>query len=124
VSGIALIATRDVTIIEAHPGETVTCPPGEEHWHGAASDRFMEHLALWEGGGDGTPKPNGWSRSPTSSATARAPTPLSKDNLMMTTSAGTPQVTLNNGVQVPIIGACSRRAGSGRSACPTSTRTA
>ena len=42
----------------------------------------------------------------------------------MTTSAGTPQVTLNNGVQVPIIGACSRRAGSGRSACPTSTRTA
>jgi quercetin dioxygenase-like cupin family protein len=56
VSGIALIATRDVTIIEAHPGETVTCPPGEEHWHGAASDRFMEHLALWEGGGDGTPE--------------------------------------------------------------------
>jgi quercetin dioxygenase-like cupin family protein len=56
VSGIALIGTRDGTIIEAHPGETVTCPPGEEHWHGAAPDRFMEHLAMWEGRGDGTPE--------------------------------------------------------------------
>ncbi|MFV2196750.1 hypothetical protein [Nocardiopsis sp. LOL_012] len=27
-------------------------PPGEEHWHGAAPDAFMEHLALWEGSGD------------------------------------------------------------------------
>jgi quercetin dioxygenase-like cupin family protein len=23
-------------------------PPGEEHWHGAAPDHFMTHLALWE----------------------------------------------------------------------------
>jgi quercetin dioxygenase-like cupin family protein len=57
VSGIALIGTRDGTIIEAHPaGETATCPPGEEHRHGAARDRFMEHLAMWEGRGDGTPE--------------------------------------------------------------------
>ncbi len=54
VSGVALIGTRDGTIFEAHPGETVTCPPGEEHWHGAVPDRFMEHLALWEGKGDGS----------------------------------------------------------------------
>ncbi|MFC9498322.1 cupin domain-containing protein [Streptomyces sp. NPDC056982] len=53
VSGIALIGTRDGTILEAHPGQTVTCPPGEEHWHGATPDLFMEHLALWEGAGDG-----------------------------------------------------------------------
>ncbi|MFE4683949.1 cupin domain-containing protein [Streptomyces sp. NPDC056721] len=53
VSGIALIGTRDGTILEAHPGQTVTCPPGEEHWHGATPDRFMEHLALWEGAGGG-----------------------------------------------------------------------
>ena len=59
VSGIALIGTRDGTIIETHPGETVTCPPGEEHWHGAAADRLMEHLAMWEGRGDGTPE-TGW----------------------------------------------------------------
>ncbi|MCX5079560.1 (R)-mandelonitrile lyase [Streptomyces sp. NPDC001939] len=54
VSGTALIGTRDGTILEAHPGQTVACPPGEEHWHGATPDRFMEHLALWEGAGDGT----------------------------------------------------------------------
>lgn len=52
VSGIALIGARDGTVFEAHPGETVTCPPDEEHWHGATPDRFMEHLALWEGSGD------------------------------------------------------------------------
>ncbi|TGB10297.1 cupin domain-containing protein [Streptomyces sp. MZ04] len=56
VEGVALIGTRDGTVIEAHPGETVTCPPGEEHWHGAAPDRFMQHLALWEGTGDDRPE--------------------------------------------------------------------
>ncbi|GAB1510867.1 (R)-mandelonitrile lyase [Actinophytocola sp. KF-1] len=54
VSGVALVGTRDGTVIEAHAGDTVTCPPGEEHWHGATPDRFMEHLAMWEGTGDGT----------------------------------------------------------------------
>ncbi|MDI9914008.1 hypothetical protein [Rhodococcus sp. IEGM 1379] len=29
-------------------------PAGEEHWHGAAPDRFMTHLVLWEGPGDGS----------------------------------------------------------------------
>ncbi|MEU3784327.1 cupin domain-containing protein [Streptomyces sp900129855] len=56
VSGIALIGTRDGTVFEAHPGETVACPPNEEHWHGAVPDRFMEHIALWEATGDGTPE--------------------------------------------------------------------
>jgi quercetin dioxygenase-like cupin family protein len=54
VSGIALIGTRDGTVFEARPGQTVTCPPNEEHWHGATSDRFMEHIAMWEGKGDGS----------------------------------------------------------------------
>jgi quercetin dioxygenase-like cupin family protein len=53
VSGIALIGTRGGTVFEAHPGETVTCPADEEHWHGATPDRFMEHIAMWEGNGDG-----------------------------------------------------------------------
>lgn len=38
-----------VGVIEAHPGDVIWTPPGEEHWHGAAPDRFMSHLALWEG---------------------------------------------------------------------------
>ena len=31
------------------PGDTVQTPPGEWHWHGAAPERFMAHLAMWEG---------------------------------------------------------------------------
>jgi len=54
VSGTALIGTRDGTVFEAQPGQTVTCPPNEEHWHGAAPGRFMEHIAMWEGKGEGT----------------------------------------------------------------------
>lgn len=49
VEGVALIQSRKGGIIEAHPGDVVHTPPGEEHWHGAAPDRFMVHLALWEG---------------------------------------------------------------------------
>lgn len=49
MAGVALIGTRDGTVYEARPGETVTCPPGEEHWHGATEENFMQHLALWDG---------------------------------------------------------------------------
>jgi quercetin dioxygenase-like cupin family protein len=45
--GIDIVATRDQIII-MRPGDTVHTPPGEEHWHGAAPDRFMSHLAMWE----------------------------------------------------------------------------
>jgi quercetin dioxygenase-like cupin family protein len=60
VEGIALIQSRGGEIIEAHPGDIVYTPPGEEHWHGAAPDQFMIHLALWESPGpDGGPE-NTW----------------------------------------------------------------
>ncbi|MEU1163809.1 cupin domain-containing protein [Streptomyces sp. NPDC005921] len=49
VEGIALVQSRGGEIIEAHPGDVIFTPAGEEHWHGAAPDRFMTHLALWEG---------------------------------------------------------------------------
>ena len=48
VEGIALIQSRGGEIVEAHPGDIIYTPPGEEHWHGAAPDQFMIHLALWE----------------------------------------------------------------------------
>jgi quercetin dioxygenase-like cupin family protein len=31
-----------------HPGDSVFFEPGENHWHGAAPDRFMTHLAMLE----------------------------------------------------------------------------
>ena len=47
--GIGLVATRDGTVIVMRPGDTVHTPPGEWHWHGATAERFMTHIAAWEG---------------------------------------------------------------------------
>lgn len=30
------------------PGDVVTCPPGEKHWHGAAPGTAMTHVAIQE----------------------------------------------------------------------------
>lgn len=50
--GVALIGTRDGTVIRATPGQSIYTPSGEKHWHGAAPDRFMEHMAMLENGED------------------------------------------------------------------------
>jgi quercetin dioxygenase-like cupin family protein len=50
--GVALIGTRDGTVVTARPGDTIYTPPGEEHWHGATPRDFMEHLAMLENGDD------------------------------------------------------------------------
>jgi len=34
---------------EIHPGDVVSCPPGEKHWHGATPDTAMTHIAIQEG---------------------------------------------------------------------------
>jgi len=34
--------------IEIRAGDTVTFPPGEKHWHGAAPDTAMSHIAIQE----------------------------------------------------------------------------
>jgi len=52
-SGVALMQARGGEIIEVHPGQTVYTPPGEEHWHGATPDDFMEHLAMLEAVAEG-----------------------------------------------------------------------
>ena len=51
-SGVALVQSRGAAVVEVRPGQTVYCPPGEEHWHGATRDDFMEHLAMSEGADD------------------------------------------------------------------------
>jgi quercetin dioxygenase-like cupin family protein len=35
------------------PGDRVFFEPGENHWHGAASTRFMTHIAIQEADDDG-----------------------------------------------------------------------
>lgn len=46
LEGQGLVGTRDGQVIVLEPGDTVVCPANEDHWHGAAADRFMLHLAL------------------------------------------------------------------------------
>lgn len=50
--GVARFGSRDGSIIEVRAGQTLYTPPGEEHWHAAAEDSFMEHLAVLENADD------------------------------------------------------------------------
>lgn len=42
-------------IEEIRPGDRVYFEPGENHWHGAAPDRFMTHIAIQEVDESGSP---------------------------------------------------------------------
>lgn len=44
--GVGLVGTRDGKVERVTAGQMVTCPPGEEHWHGATDTTFMAHLNL------------------------------------------------------------------------------
>jgi quercetin dioxygenase-like cupin family protein len=50
-AGRGFVQTRDGDTIAMQPGDTVYTPPGVWHWHGAAPDFFMTHLALSLAGG-------------------------------------------------------------------------
>jgi quercetin dioxygenase-like cupin family protein len=51
--GVGRIQSRGGDVVEIRSGDTVYTPAGEWHWHGAASDHFMAHLAMWEAPADG-----------------------------------------------------------------------
>ena len=62
--------------MEIHAGDTVHTPPGEWHWHGAAPDRIMTHITIYEAADDGSETE--WGSQVTDAeylAPARAPTP-------------------------------------------------
>jgi quercetin dioxygenase-like cupin family protein len=46
VEGVGLAQRRGGPAETIRPGDRVFFEPGEEHWHGAAANRFMTHLAL------------------------------------------------------------------------------
>jgi quercetin dioxygenase-like cupin family protein len=48
VSGVGRAQTEGGPILEIKPGDTVWIPPGEKHWHGAAPDHAMAHIAMQE----------------------------------------------------------------------------
>ena len=51
--GVGYIQSWGGELIEIHPGDVIYTPPDEEHWHGAAPDHFMTHIAMWEAPLDG-----------------------------------------------------------------------
>lgn len=44
-AGLGVVVTDDQVIV-LRPGVTVWTPPNQRHWHGAAPDRSMTHLAM------------------------------------------------------------------------------
>lgn len=53
--GVGLVQRRGGPVEEIRPGDRVFFDAGEEHWHGAAPDRFMVHLAIQEVDENGNP---------------------------------------------------------------------
>ncbi len=48
VSGLGLAQTLGEPVIDLRPGDTLWIAPGEKHWHGAAPDTAMSHIAIHE----------------------------------------------------------------------------
>jgi quercetin dioxygenase-like cupin family protein len=46
--GIGRCQREGGRVQEIHPGDRIYFEPGENHWHGAAPNRFMTHLAIQE----------------------------------------------------------------------------
>ncbi len=48
--GQGYVQSRGGPLITIRPGDVIRIEAGEEHWHGAAPDHFMTHIAITEGG--------------------------------------------------------------------------
>ncbi len=46
--GVGVCQRRGGPVEVIRPGDRVYFEPGEDHWHGAAANRFMTHLAMQE----------------------------------------------------------------------------
>jgi quercetin dioxygenase-like cupin family protein len=52
---VVVLGRRGGPVEAIRPGDSVFFEPGEEHWHGAAPDRFMTHMAMQEADDSGSP---------------------------------------------------------------------
>ena len=55
LEGVGLAQRRGGPIEVIRPGDRVYFEPDENHWHGAAADRFMTHIAMQEVDESGSP---------------------------------------------------------------------
>jgi len=47
-AGCGLVQSEDGPVEKIRPGDVVWFPPGEKHWHGAAPNTSMTHIAIQE----------------------------------------------------------------------------
>jgi quercetin dioxygenase-like cupin family protein len=47
--GRGLVQARGGSLSEIRPGDVISTPSGEWHWHGAAPEHYMTHLSITEG---------------------------------------------------------------------------
>jgi quercetin dioxygenase-like cupin family protein len=47
--GVGYVQSRGGPLLTIRPGDVIRIAGGEEHWHGAAPDHFMTHIAITEG---------------------------------------------------------------------------
>ena len=71
--GVGLCQRRGGPVEVIHPGGRVFFEPGEDHWHGAAPDRLMVHLAINEADESGSPV--SWGEHVSDEEYAAAPVP-------------------------------------------------
>jgi quercetin dioxygenase-like cupin family protein len=69
--GVGLCQREGGPIEVIRPGDRVFFEPGENHWHGAASTRFMTHVAIQLA--DKTGSPVNWGRHVSDDEYAQAP---------------------------------------------------
>ena len=55
IEGVGLCQREGGPVEEIRPGDRVFFEPGENHWHGAAPNRFMVHIAIQEPAENGSP---------------------------------------------------------------------
>src|SRR5437773_9125441 len=47
-SGCGWVQSEGGPKVEIHPGDVISCPPNEKHWHGATPTTAMTHIAIQE----------------------------------------------------------------------------
>jgi quercetin dioxygenase-like cupin family protein len=52
-AGVGRMQARGDKVIEIRSGDTIHTPPSQWHWHGAAPEHFMTHIAMWEAPAEG-----------------------------------------------------------------------
>ena len=74
VDGVGRVQSAGGPVRQLRAGDTVLAGPGEQHWHGAAPDQLMSHVAI-SGGDPGTGAQTVWAEPVSDQDCRAAPEP-------------------------------------------------